>query len=729
MMSCFLRRKEKGAGEKRMRKSYDMEKGLIAGTGNAKIYSCGETDGMVFVEKMYTDARHSREFMEREKKISQEIYSRTQKREVVIPILAITEDGAGRMMLKKHGQFLNDLILSLDTEYESSDIRGILLKLGIIREILLSLDTIHFCGGDGPDGYVHLDLHPGNIFFENTDIDQGQIGTAKFIDFLSAKPVVDGKVLQGESEFVIASPGYAAQEYLEGSIDAICRATDLYSVGKIFCRMLVQRPVPVWEEDFLQYSKDALEKALGSSLIAGIVSPFISCALDSNPKYRYQTAAGMKAAVEDISTVLGNCLNRDYDKVLSYLYEKHFAGQESLVEELKFDEERLLDSVKRLKKALLEDHINSSKCYFVYKGLRGLLEKNKKEIIDYKTIKNILLVSGISCCNHMGRSSEAIELYEEFQPDETGLSLDDYLVLINRTAVSYADSLDYGGAYRLIGENIASLEAIKKTRKRIVSGLNMNIEASRVKDLARAYSAKGCYMVLCGKKEDNGKTPLYYFDRALEEFGNDRGNRKITVSHVLQYAVEINNKDIFEKYAVEENYFGAVSRLGDEGTLVYILEDILSQEDPYSLHVFLKGIYSFYLDNISDEFLDILNRFLYNDFLYFDKNNPMELVLRRVGQILSEKNGHKPDSNVLRAYNLAMDYVPEAKINPDCPINILTLIAYQTKYQYNQITGCDNRELYRRFMDHCSRFGNKRIVELYKDGPEKLNNVLCFEYI
>ncbi|MCD8149047.1 MAG: hypothetical protein LUE92_05660 [Clostridiales bacterium] len=355
-----------------------MGRNLIAETGNAVIYSNGEDGDTIFAIKKYKDAGRAMQFMEHEKKISHEIYARTQKREAVIPILDITEDGCGRMMLKKHGHFLNDLIPELEDRYDSSSTRGLLIRLNIIKEILTSLDTIHFCGMDEGSGYVHLDIHPGNIFFENTDIEHGRIGTAKFLDFLSARPVSGNRVLQDGAELIIATPVYAAQEYLEGTMDAVCRAADLYSVGKIFCRMLFRGPVSSWEEDRLKYSKAAIEKALGSSLSADIIAPFIRCALDSNPRYRYQTAGEMRQAVEDMSAVLRDCEKRKFDSVFSYLFDHGFVWKESWLEELECGEGKLLESANRLKEALLRDHISSSKCYYIYRGLRGLLEKNKK---------------------------------------------------------------------------------------------------------------------------------------------------------------------------------------------------------------------------------------------------------------------------------------------------------------------------------------------------------------
>jgi len=707
-----------------------MGRNLIAKTGNVEIYCNGEDDDTIFAVKKYKDVRYAMQFMEREKKISHEIYAKTQKREAVIPILDITEDGCGRMMLKKHGHFLNDLIPRLEDRYESSSTRGLLLRLDIIKEILISLDTIHFCGKDAGNGYVHLDIHPGNIFFENTDIEHGRIGTAKFLDFLSARPVIGNRVLQDDMEFIIASPVYAAQEYLEGTMDAVCRTTDLYSVGKIFCRMLFRGPVSSWEEDRLKYSKAMIEEKLGGSLKANIIAPFIQCALDSNPKYRYQTVGEMRQIVEEICAVLQDCENMDYDKVLSYLFEQGFFEKQFWIKELKFDERKLMESAKHLKEALLRDNINSSKCYYIYIGLQGLLDKNKNEIKEYGKIKNQLLVSGVSCCNYTGRSNEARELYEELRTGEVDMDLQDYLVLLNRTAVSYADSLDYEGAYRLIEQNIASLETIKRTRAELVKSLNLNTDASKVTDMARAYSAKGCYMVLCGLEEDNNnKTPLYYFDRALEEFGEDCGNRRITTSHILQYAIEKKERNIFEKYASKEDYFGMKGDVQEDIALSHVLKDLLIQRDPYVLHVFLKGVYNFYLSKVDNSFLYTLKSSLSNELLDFEKNNPMELVFRWAGLIIYEKNGHSVDSNVLRAYDLAMSYVPEAGINPGEPINILTLITYQTRYQYNKISGQDNEKLYEEFMEHCKCSGNKRVEEIYKGGAEKLNEVLTFEYV
>lgn len=94
------------------------------------------------------------------------------------------------------------------------------------------------------------------------------------------------------------------------------------------------------------------------------------------------------------------------------------------------------------------------------------------------------------------------------------------------------------------------------------------------------------------------------FEQALQEFGDSIGNRKITISRILQYAIEVQNRALYEEYA--EKYFQVYQNV-DEGLSIILNKDRL---DLFELLVFLKGIYTFYIKDVTVEFQNQLVQLL-----------------------------------------------------------------------------------------------------------------------
>ncbi|MCD8133031.1 MAG: hypothetical protein LUE19_04150 [Clostridiales bacterium] len=741
-------------------RSYKILKPPMIVTNGAEIYKAAavgtderEDGAMSYILKRYI-GNEIPDALERERRKSVEIHEKLQVRDAVIPISEIDEEKQYAIMeFKGHGEFLNELILKLEEKnYYGKD--KISVQLDMLEQILLSLEAIHFCADKEmqTSGYVHLDLHPGNIFFESTDIENGQIGSVKFIDFLSARPLLGNRILPDDfHNEVIASPAYAAPEYAEGCLSSVCRATDLYSVGKIFCRMLLGGVMESWEEDCLKYNIETVGQTAGSRLEAVILTFFIQCALDPEPKYRFRTAGEMRKAVRRMQTVFSDCSTQRYYAVLDYLYETQLFLDESVLDGLEFNPEQFDASVKKLAGILKSDSFNPSKCYFIFTSLRCFLHDYERDREVCGSVKNLLLESGIACCNHTGRTKEAYELYGQLmsglQLESSSFDLWRYWGLINRVAVSYADSFRWEEAFGLLCDKIIRMEEQKRSEdQKMAAELQMDPGdyAFRRKELARAYSGAGCYLALRNHQmkadektaDRDGNTPLDYFRRALEEFGKeDPGNCQITVSHILHYAVEINDRDLFEKYALDWHYFGSEDEYGKDVSLSDSLKLLLEKgsDAVYLLHIFLKGVYAFYEEKTDALFAKILRTALTDDLQKFHKNHPVELVFRYVALILSKAGTCTNDVGMVRdaeyAFLCAMKFVPEARVNFNCPIGILTCITYQTMYLYHICSGQkeQNEGLYDDFKEHCNRTGEEELLKIY-DSSEKLNDVLSFYY-
>ncbi|MCD7736210.1 MAG: hypothetical protein LUI07_04480, partial [Lachnospiraceae bacterium] len=733
----------------------------ISQTGAAVIYRAsreddGDREGFYAI-KEYLDPAAAEIFSEHEKKISMEINEYSLKREVVIPVPEILKENGKKyalMQFKKHGMFLSDLIEELETNhYYGLEKSTVCIRL--LKEILKSLEVMHNCNlHNGITGYLHLDLHPGNIFFENVDIKNGDYGTVKFIDFASVRPLRGNTIAPDVPDYIVANPAYAAPEYLQGNFHAVCRATDLYSVGRIYLRMLLGQALSDMDEDDGSIQDDSLSEVCGSELKASVIRPFLSCILDYNPRYRYQSEEEVLQMLEHIEAFLQNCDTPDYYKLFSYLFENRLLSDcppEQLSHQLAFKTDNLTGAVDQLKEAIRGGEIqtSASRLFYIFKGLRGLVSEHKDAIRPTK--KNQLLCCGITCCNYIGESKEALSLLEEFQSGTTQDGMSDifrneneYLDLINHVAVTIADGLitpdglGYRKAYDLVSSNITWIEKInasKQDRPKL-PGMETG-KAGFSYELACSYSAKGCYMTLLEllpadiktkfdeqDVKEEGLTPLDYFKKALEEFGTDSFNCTITTSHILNYAIETDDRLLFEMYA--HGYFGAY----ETDTLTECLERLLDESrfDAFKLYVFLKGVYAFYLDLVGPELLELLAGVIHREYLY-SKNHPMELVFRYIALIFSRVGNETEAVERERAFVLAMTFVPEAQIHLQKHINISSCITYQTMYLYHLETGQPemNETLYNDFIEHCRLSGEEQLLILF-DSPDRLNEVLRFEY-
>ncbi len=740
----------------------------ISQTGAAVIYRASRKDDSdregFYAIKEYLDPAAAEIFSEHEKKISMEINEYSQKREVVIPVPEILQENGKKyalMRFKKHGMFLSDLLPDLEAHHYYG-LEKCTVCIRLLKEILKSLEALHSCvPHDGITGYLHLDLHPGNIFFENVDIKNGDYGTVKFIDFAGAKPLYGETIAPVVPEYIVANPAYAAPEYLQGNFNAVGRSADFYSAGRIFLRMLLGQALPGMDEDDESLQDDSLSEVCGSELKASAIRPFLSCILDYNPRYRYQSEEEALRMLEHIEAFLQNCDAPDYYELFSYLFENRLLSDcppEQLSSQLTFKSESLTRAVEQLKKAIRGGEIQSSasRLFYIFKGLWGLISEHTDAIS--LTVRNQLLCCGITCCNYIGESKEALSLLEEFQSgtSQDGMSdifrnENEYLDLINHVAVTISDGLiilkdqdpkvydlGYRKAYDLVSSNITWIEKInasKQDRPKL-PGMETG-KAGFSYELACSYSAKGCYMTLLEllpadikakfdeqDVREEGLTPLDYFQKALEEFGSDSFDCTITTSHILNYAIEKNDRTLFERYA--PGYFGA----DETDILTECLETLLDENrfDAYRLYVFLKGVYAFYPDRVDPEFLELLAGVIHREYLY-SKNHPMELVFRYIALIFSRVGNETEAIERERAFKLAMTFVPEAQICLQKPINISSCITYQTMYLYHLETGQPemNEELYNDFKEHCRQSGEEGLLEVF-DQPERLNEILRFEY-
>lgn len=670
-----------------------------------------------YVVKEYYNNIIPRGTLEREKKISHEIENHAPK-SIVIPILDVISDGEQEyavMQFRKNGMFLNELIEKLEIQYGKGNI-PLEVSLEIISEILHSLEVLHsFWKKDRQVGYLHLDLHPGNIFFESTDIEKMEIGKAKFIDFLSALKIEKEEVILQEDAMISVNYKYSSPEQKEREYYKYRPATDLYSVGAIFLRILIGQ-VGVNEDDMAEKLLPQMAGKEESSIIQQMLCTFLKCSLEENPKYRYQSAKDMLRAVKRLENCYKAYQGNDYYTLFSNAYEMVISSDKAdTFSNLHIGKFR--DAVTQLDNDTRQNRINVPRCKYLFDCLYNCMKVQKDTIPA--DITNKLYSSGIACYNHIGDSLRAKELYDEIEKIKQDISLMEYLGCLNRAAVIYADRYEFEKAYDIVCGNIKSLELIKDMYQQVANqnGIESTDESSRIIDLARAYSAKGTYMILAQKGN-----PMPEFKKSLDEFGNSMGNKAITLSHMLQYAIEIQDKQLYEEY--KNAYFGEYSTLS-KGI------DLVTDEKrfhEYTVLTFLKGVYTFYMKDVDSECRDKICGLLNAQVLKELHSHPLHLIYKYIGLILYEYH-QEVTEDVESAMFASMTCLEQVKINFSLPINIMMCMNYQTMWIYNELTEQkeENEELLKIMMEHCKNSGwEKLYCEL--ERMKNIKEVLRYEY-
>ena len=170
------------------------------------------------------------------------------------------------------------------------------------------------------NGYLHLDIKPSNFLVipETREL-------VILFDVDSVTPIAD--IASGKVKCVSYSKGWAAPEQMQGRIDKLCPATDIYSIGAILFQKVMGRAVE--NEDigiFADWDFDGEMFDMVNPKIKRLLREIFHKTIAANPKRRYQKTNNLIIALEE---AIGTAEEEQYILSDCPAPSKYFVGREN----------------------------------------------------------------------------------------------------------------------------------------------------------------------------------------------------------------------------------------------------------------------------------------------------------------------------------------------------------------------------------------------------------------
>jgi len=196
-----------------------------------------------------------------------------------------------------HGVDLRTLLARLAKRNEQLPLQHV---VAIVGSAAAALHHAHEQrGSDGePLGIVHRDVTPGNILV-------GYDGNVKVVDFGIAKAAI--KRIQSDAQVIKGQAPYMSPEQCVGK--SIDRRSDVFALGIVLYELATVRRLFKGASDFLTMSAIVNTEVPRPSQYRRDIPPQLEAimlqALARDPRERFQTAADMSLALDEVASAVG----------------------------------------------------------------------------------------------------------------------------------------------------------------------------------------------------------------------------------------------------------------------------------------------------------------------------------------------------------------------------------------------------------------------------------------
>ena len=220
----------------------------------------------------------------------------------------------------------------------------------------------------------------------------------------------------------------------------------------------------------------------------------------------------------------------------------------------------------------------------------------EKAIVPFENQKeaagalSALYDAGAAAYNHTGQPEKAIACRKKAVAASKGQDISRSIRMRNRLAVAYCDQLEFEKALETVSSTIEYEKMITEMQ------MEMNEDESlRTPSEGRALSQRA--QIYAFMRDERAEAD---FLEALDQLSYNEADYLITMSYLLHYYLDTENREKYEKYA--EIYF----RSNDLSTqFKNLVNDGAGKETrinlKFSLFIFVKAIWTFYRDSLGSQ--------------------------------------------------------------------------------------------------------------------------------
>lgn len=685
----------------------------------------GNTDDQLeYLIKQYRNTTLDSDTIRYETAVSQDIENHFRE-SIVLPILYTVPAASGPcavMQLRSNGKFLDNVILEKEKTFSPGSI-PLKTILGIISALLRSVACLHGENETGR-GYLHLDLHPGNIFLESYVSGKEYHGSVKLIDLSSAVSIED--TADSPSPLSSLTPGYSAPEQYYGSRSICCSATDFYMIGAVMFRFLFGRTVDSVKEDRSDFIKESLKKQGYSRLIIYMLDNLFEAILSPVPVYRFASAGDFLQAIQKITAMEEALKNSDYTELIRQAYEQLIPCDYLKVQNSIIDIKECRKAITELENSLLTEHIDVSRSFYTFNSIW----QNKDLFRDKISQKEYcsLISSGIVCCNYKSDDTMGRLLLRQLENVKSSISVSQYMDIMTRATVKMIDRYEFKKAVDILSRNLQCMKLQKEAGLHCAELLGLSADSAKMKPLGRVCSAlaSACaYSTLTERKELANPSQeqinhiFSLFDMALEEFNEDPPNTRITLAHTIQYCIEIGDLERYSKYADRyfSHWFPSDMETGAKLNL------LLQKKEYYAYLALIKALERLFPEQIDESVVTSLTGLLSDIALQDLNEHPAQLIYKHAALALYKKLGpvQAVDDLLTASVMVCSANAPDDQDT----LTAMTVMQYQTAAIYNTIFGHEeeNRKLLTCLKKYSKKSGWKQLAQNLKSTED-----LCYIY-
>lgn len=352
---------------------------------------------------------------------------------------------------------------------------------------------------------------------------------------------------------------------------------------------------------------------------------------------------------EDIDGIYNNVMNSFYKNdifnTLNYLYEGKVSESKYSDYYNKYWFKKIIKSLKlkgiiNLENAinLLEQNIRKDplRLEFIFKNLESLLENDEeiKKSSKYNELRYKLADLGLRIYNHKGDIKKSDYEFSICEKLKDKVSIEKYLETANRQSVNYSNKFEFEKALELSDYNEECFKIIKEAKKEIAElNENKGNASWKVLELGKCLSSSGQYLAFMKNEK-----ALEKFKAAIEEFNGEEKNIRQTLSYILHFAIDNNNRNLYEEYCKE--YFYGGKTLEEQFNNI-INGTFKGRDKDYALYVFIKALDILYSDEIKIDFINKIRTMDKNKLGFSVDSHPWELIYKHLGNLYFKKNEKK----------------------------------------------------------------------------------------